>query len=139
MWTQHICPISIVWLEILLQVVLIFPFCGQICESLTSGPSHAIDITREVGIWGPFQFRLEPILCSLLKDWLILNSSIGNLLVCRLYRRVLMLWLQLEVMELFMRFATLHLLKTYLFVNLFLVTPPCSTCGHDWRRIQLGI
>lgn len=29
---------------------IIFVYCGQICESLTSGPSHAIDITREVGI-----------------------------------------------------------------------------------------
>ena len=31
--------------------MLIFFFhCGQICESLTSGPCHAIDITREVSM-----------------------------------------------------------------------------------------
>lgn len=30
--------------------LIYFVYCLQICESLTSGPCHAIDITREVGV-----------------------------------------------------------------------------------------
>lgn len=37
----------------------IFCMLWQICESLTSGPSHAVDITREVGIRSSFTFFIS--------------------------------------------------------------------------------
>lgn len=75
-------------------------FCGQICESLTSGPCHAIDITREVSIHS-FFVGIQIV---------TINHFIDSI-TYRQFGKVLKLWLLLEEMELFMRYKLPNLIK----------------------------